>query len=1183
MTMHEPKRTVDEKIKAISGGLIALTGILAAITQFNDTLKKAVDSLGPVADLPLIVWVLIAAVLFIVGAFTLRDGLARRSRLLRPEVLLLKADNPAHLKGRAEDIERLATLCFEAQQVHLVGESGAGKSALIQAGLCPALEVEKKLFPIYLDVWGQDWQAGPRTALSHALWEVLSEENRKIVGPTALLESGKLIVILERCKAQLGRVPLLILDQFDDYQSRHRARFLAGRRRTWISADRLCEANAFWGDVKKLIDDHVVHCLFATRSDTADGLESIRFVTPQVYRLDRLNADFVLPLLTELTTHRDGEPPVLFAADRGWERMKERLARDLSEDGTVLPVQMKIALQGLASLRSLTVRDYERAGGLHGLEAAHVERHIVNTARHSGLTKIHVQLLLTSLVDVNTFKTVPKSTAEMAAAITAGDESQGGRMSRAVEEALDDLEKKEIIRKRLDPDTRQHVWILDHDYLCRGVLEAERRANRWFALAQERHRAFREAGGSAWRRWRSLLSPWQQVMLLTQHLCGRFRYGPLRSYATWSVLRFVPYLLLLTAVSLGWRESLRQQQTELARTEAAQILSDLGLTEDRDPSPLEVDRLWHLATSSHAVRLSFLEQTLETTGNAKRFNRRADIAVQAAVGLDPDRQKQALSNIVLPCLQRTAAPQSIKTSCSRIGLALSRGDERQKILVFLSETLIKAIAQATDREDRRELAFTLKAALRELAPAESQQAFTRLLAAIEQGTDRDQGELLMDVLAIVATKLPPAEARQTFDQLLTALSEKAPASWILPAVAAQLTPGEAPKALTQLLAAIERAVDHEVLWTLAKALEMVPGELTLAEAQQAFGRLLPVIQQITPRYSPDSAASRALQAVAAKLAPSEAQQAFVQLLAAFEQASYPGQLTALEGALEAVALKLTPAQAPQALSQLLAVIARINVLWGGDVLETLVITLKATVAKQASAEVQQALAAQLLADIEEDIRSKDRAERLPSGMFEALIRALQAVAANLTPAQAQHAFVQLVPAIKRTSYTGRLEPLPGALEALAARLASVQAQQAFAQLLAILEQSFDYDDLLEVVAARYAGVLGAVAARLAPAEAQQASAQLLATIENATHPIQLGVLARALKAVPANVAEQTLLDLLKRPMSVGAFRSILMEILERQTDQKFDGNLWKMVAWAQAHGLDVKGPPRRPGKSATIQ
>ena len=853
--------------------------------------KKRLTLLGPVAEFPIIVWLLVGAILLIARVLTLWDGLARRSRLLRPEVLLLKADKPAHLKGRSEDIERVSMLCYEYQQVHLVGESGAGKSALIQAGLCPALTTEKRLFPIYLDVWGQDWQEGPRTALIHALWEALSEEDRKIVGLTALPEPGKLVVLLDQCKAKLGRVPLLIFDQFDDYQSRHRVLFLAGRRRTWISADRLIETNSFWHDVNKLIDDQVVHCLFATRTDTADGLESIRFAAPQVYRLDRLNADFVLPLLTELTAHAEGAAPVVFAPDRGWERLKERLARDLSEDGAVLPVQMKIALQGLASLRALTVRDYERAGGLHGLEAAHVERHIVNTVRHSGLTKMQVQTLLTSLADANTLKTVPRTSAEVAASIAAGDESQAGHLRKAVEEALDDLEKKEIIRKRFDPDTRQYVWILDHDYLCRGVFEAERRANRWFARAQESYRAFQDARSSPWRKWRSLLSPCQQMMLLTQHLRGRFRYGPLRSYATWSLLRFVPYLLIVAAVSLGWREILRQQQTELARTEAAQILSDLGLTEDRDLSPSEVDRLRHLATSSHAVRLSFLEQALETTGNATRFNRRADIATQAAVGLDPDRRKQALSNIVLPCLQRPAAPQSIKTSCSRIGLALSIREERQKILVFLSETLIKAIAQTTDREDRRELAFTLKAALRELAPAEGQQAFTRLLAAIEQGTDRDQGELLMDVLAAVATKLPPAEARQTFDQLLTALSEKAPASGILPLVAA----------------------------------------------------------------------------------------------------------------------------------------------------------------------------------------------------------------------------------------------------------------------------------------------------KLAPPEAQQASAQLLATIENTTYPIQPGVLARALKAVPANVAEQTLLDLLKRPMSVGTFRSTLLEMLERQTHQKFDGDLWKMVAWAQARGLDVKSPPQRPGNSLTSQ
>src|SRR6266850_421903 len=143
--MNEPKWTFGEVVKPIRGALDVLSGIFVVITQFNENLKKAIDSLGPLAELPIIVWLLVAAILLIAGVLTLRDGLARRSRLLHPEALLLKADNSAHLKGRSQDIERLSTLCNEYQQVHLVGESGAGKSALIQAGLCPELEADRSL------------------------------------------------------------------------------------------------------------------------------------------------------------------------------------------------------------------------------------------------------------------------------------------------------------------------------------------------------------------------------------------------------------------------------------------------------------------------------------------------------------------------------------------------------------------------------------------------------------------------------------------------------------------------------------------------------------------------------------------------------------------------------------------------------------------------------------------------------------------------------------------------------------------------------------------------------------------------------------------------------------------------------------------------------------------------------
>jgi hypothetical protein len=248
----------------------------------------------------------------------------------------------------------------------------------------------------------------------------LSNEDRQTLGLTELPKPKHLVLMLEQVKAKLGRTPLLIFDQFDDYQTRHRAQFLAGRRRTWLPANRLITANAFWRDMKEAIDNQTVHCLFATRADTSDGLESIRFIAPQVYRLDRLNADFVLPLLTERTANVEGAAPVVFAPDRGWGRLKARLARDLSQDGAVLAVQMKIALQGLASLRSLTVGDYERAGGVDGLQAAHIDRHVASTAIHSGLTKMQVRTLLISLADAETLKTVPRSTADLEKAIMAG-------------------------------------------------------------------------------------------------------------------------------------------------------------------------------------------------------------------------------------------------------------------------------------------------------------------------------------------------------------------------------------------------------------------------------------------------------------------------------------------------------------------------------------------------------------------------------------------------------------------------------------------------------------------------------------------------------------------------------------------------------------------------------------------
>jgi hypothetical protein len=136
-------------------------------------------------------------------------------------------------------------------------------------------------------------------------------------GLAELLKLEDLTMILERFKAKLRRTPLIIFDQFDDYQTRHLSQFLPDNQHTWLSATELIKLNSFWRDIKNLIDKKAIHCLFVTRTDTADGLESIRFIEPKVYRLDRLNSEFVLPLLMELTDNAEDDSPVISAPHHG--------------------------------------------------------------------------------------------------------------------------------------------------------------------------------------------------------------------------------------------------------------------------------------------------------------------------------------------------------------------------------------------------------------------------------------------------------------------------------------------------------------------------------------------------------------------------------------------------------------------------------------------------------------------------------------------------------------------------------------------------------------------------------------------------------------------------------------------------------------------------------------------------
>src|SRR5262249_7752236 len=138
--------------------------------------------------------------------------------------------------------------------VLLDGESGCGKSALVTAGLVPRLQQPNELLlSVLIRDWGEDWTRSALSSSLDALFNGLTEADRKRLGsqasPDLAADTAKLEADLNgRLKAvanTLHRRPLLITDQFDDYQAYHRERFL-DEDGNWLRPVEVAKVNPFW-------------------------------------------------------------------------------------------------------------------------------------------------------------------------------------------------------------------------------------------------------------------------------------------------------------------------------------------------------------------------------------------------------------------------------------------------------------------------------------------------------------------------------------------------------------------------------------------------------------------------------------------------------------------------------------------------------------------------------------------------------------------------------------------------------------------------------------------------------------------------------------------------------------------------------------------------------------------------
>lgn len=335
-------------------------------------------------------------------------------------------------------------------------------------------------------------------------------------------------------------------------------------------------------------------------------------------------------------------------------------------------------------------------------------------------------------------------------------------VATAVSDVVDYLEREGVLRSGIDPDSGRNVVQLYHDYLSRAVIEAERRADRWPTVLRDARKQFGKAGSSLIRRWRALLSPWQQLRLLVERLRPgvSFSYGRHKNFAACSLFRFLPYVVVLVVFLLTW-------QYQHDHSEARRIVTDI-LGKDGRPSPEEYEALESLADSPKGVRLAFIDQTLENEAVAKSLQYRYAYVLHAVVGLDEAMRDQVRDRLLDYGTDASDNSTFTNIAIAKLGVALSITDDDDLNRV-IGASYVAEMQKNTDTDTLSSLCRALGSLGDNLDATAA--AADRIVAVIQETTDTDTLSSLFRALSSLGDNLDATSAAPATKQILAAMKE----------------------------------------------------------------------------------------------------------------------------------------------------------------------------------------------------------------------------------------------------------------------------------------------------------------------------------------------------------------------------------------------------------------------------
>ena len=263
--------------------------------------------------------------------------------------------------GRDEEIHILAGLTKARRVVVFYAQSGAGKSSLVRAGLIPELSrpdeyAGMQVLPLVYAGRGREELPARNIYVQSVVLGLRPDLAPELLGECTLAEALRPAL---RCgePADDGRPALLIVDQFEEIATRHRAR--------WP------EREGFFKQVAEALAEHPdLHVLFVLREDYIAELVPFAHLIPDRlrtrYRMERLKREAAIAAISRPAAQNgcpfaDGVAEAL--ADNL--RRTNRAGRDeLGEH--VEPVQLQVVCLQL----------WEKlAEGSAAIDHAHVEQH----------------------------------------------------------------------------------------------------------------------------------------------------------------------------------------------------------------------------------------------------------------------------------------------------------------------------------------------------------------------------------------------------------------------------------------------------------------------------------------------------------------------------------------------------------------------------------------------------------------------------------------------------------------------------------------------------------------------------------------------------------------------------------------------------------------------------------------